>query len=152
MKKTNTINTDKISALIMLVLSGVFWSQLIGQTFTQYGILYPKVILVILIVLSVALLVKSWFTPDLKKISREEDKKMIIFSIIGIIVWIWIIPILGFVVGSAICFSILSSFISERKNLTSILSIILIVFGITVLFWFVLHQFFLVPFPTGLFI
>jgi len=152
MKKSSTINTDRISALIMLVFGGVFWSQLIGRTFTQYGILFPKVVLVILITLSIALLAKSWLSPELKKISREENRKLIIFSIIGTIVWIWIIPVLGFVVTSTICFSVLSLIVSERRDITSILYTILVVFGTTLLFWLIFHKIFLVPFPRGFFI
>ena len=153
MKKTDTtINTDKISSLIMLVIVGVFASQIIGRTFTQYGILFPQVILIILTALSVGLLIKSWLSPELKETSKEENKKRIILGIVIMIIWIWTIPILGFLTASIIYFIILSLALSKQRDVPSILFIVGAVVFITLLFWFIFHKILLVPFPRGIFI
>jgi len=152
-KKTDTtINTDKISSLIMLVIVGVFASQIIGRTFTQYGILFPQVILIILTALSVGLLIKSWLSPELKETSKEENKKRIILGIVIMIIWIWTIPILGFLTASIIYFIILSLALSKQRDVPSILFIVGAVVFITLLFWFIFHKILLVPFPRGTFI
>ena len=153
MKKTDTtINTDKISSLIMLVIVGVFASQIIGRTFTQYGILFPQVILIILTALSVGLLIKSWLSPELKETSKEENKKRIILGIVIMIIWIWTIPILGFLTASIIYFIILSLALNKQRNVPSVLFIVGAVVFITLLFWFIFHKILLVPFPRGIFI
>ncbi|MCD6574568.1 tripartite tricarboxylate transporter TctB family protein [Candidatus Aerophobetes bacterium] len=153
MKKTDTtINTDKISSLIMLVIVGVFASQIIGRTFTQYGILFPQVILIILTALSVGLLIKSWLSPELKETSKEENKKRIILGIVIMIIWIWTIPILGFLTASIIYFIILSLALSKQRDVPSVLFIVGAVVFITLLFWFIFHKILLVPFPRGIFI
>ena len=153
MKKTDTtINTDKISSLIMLVIVGVFASQIIGRTFTQYGILFPQVILIILTALSVGLLIKSWFSPELKETSKEENKKRIILGIVIMIIWIWTIPILGFLTASIIYFIILSLALSKQRDVPSVLFTVGAVVFITLLFWFIFHKILLIPFPRGIFI
>ena len=153
MKKTDTtINTDKISSLIMLVIVGVFASQIIGRTFTQYGILFPQIILIILTALSVGLLIKSWLSPELKETSKEENKKRIILGIVIMIIWIWTIPILGFLTASIIYFIILSLALSKQRDVPSVLFTVGAVVFITLLFWFIFHKILLVPFPRGIFI
>ena len=153
MKKTDTtINTDKISSLIMLVIVGVFASQIIGRTFTQYGILFPQIILIILTALSVGLLIKSWLSPELKETSKEENKKRIILGIVIMIIWIWTIPILGFLTASIIYFIILSLALSKQRDVPSVLFTVGAVVFITLLFWFIFHKILLIPFPRGIFI
>ncbi|HHF98085.1 MAG TPA: hypothetical protein ENL39_01170 [Candidatus Aerophobetes bacterium] len=151
-ESVRNINTDRISSIIMLIIVGTFASQLIGRTFTQYGILFPKVILTILVALSIGLLIKSWVAPELREISKEENKIKIVVGIVIMIIWIWTISLLGFLTSSIIWFAVLGFYISERKNLSSFLFIISAVFCMTILFWFIFHKILLVPFPRGIFV
>lgn len=67
--------------------------------------------------------------------------------------WIYLLNILGFIVSSVVCLTILTVILDLKKpTLIRTLSSIVVYTLMVVAFWLIFHSFLLVPLPTGHFI
>lgn len=146
------MKADRIVSVIFILIALAFWSQ-IGEL--QYNCsIFPKVILIFLVLSSAIMFAQTFFVKDIKRKSLSgKDLKYIIISIAIVVVWIYILDFLGFIVSSVICLSILTLIIDQKlptpvRTLSSVAIYTLMV----LVFWFIFHKFLLVPLPTGYFI
>ena len=146
----NKQNTDLIVSIFMLIVVIVFWIQ-IQQLSSPLDIIFPKFILICMLVLSSILLVKSLIKPDRKALFLIKNKINLFMAVTAGILWISLFSVLGFFISSIIAFIFLTIILGGKSEktpkkiiLTVIVSLTLVV-TVYLLFSKVLE----VPLPKG---
>jgi hypothetical protein len=88
----------------------------------RLDVIFPRTILVGMIVLSVVLFVKSFVKPDprgIKNIFEIENRGRVLAGALGTILWLLIIPLLGFAATSAIALIALSIALGTQSDRTA---------------------------------
>lgn len=149
---------NRISAIIILILCTVLWFQ--TKNFSPYSALFPRVIILILALLSLFLLIMSF----LKKKVVKDDKEVvfdpaeitiryfnIVISLIFMVLWVFFIPILGFYLASIIFFVAMSIYLdTKNRKFLKIMEKIGIVFLLVTGFYLFFTRFLYIPFPEGI--
>lgn len=146
------INSDRVSAIVILVICSIFGYEVFS--YSKFGAIFPEAVIVIMIIFSGALLIKSWVKPDILKsiFKKKVDIKYVFIVILSTIMWVKIITILGFYVTSVLFFLFLSWMLGKKeKNIYSIIFLCIKVICLTGLFYIVFKKFLLVPLPEGIF-
>ena len=144
---------DRIASLFILGICTYFWIE--SQSFAKLGRLFPRVIIIILGVLSIFLFILSFRPPEDRRIFEIPATRYttILITILLTIVWGYLINVLGFYTTSLLIFLIMNAILDRKKRnakrtILKYISIILIVTGFYLFFSKVL----LVPFPRGMLI
>jgi hypothetical protein len=143
---------EVFSSVIILGMCGYFWA--VARRFDRFGRLFPRVIIIILAVLSLFLLLSALVTRD------RNDRKVfggagmryasVLLCVFLFVAWVFFIRVIGFVVTSVIFFSIVSIlFDTKRRTLPHILIRIATVAVTVGVFYLFFALFMLVPFPRG---
>ena len=149
---------NRISAIIILLLCAGLWLQ--TKNFSHYSALFPRVVILILALLSLFLLVMSFAKKEVVK----DDKKMvfdpaeitiryfnIVISLSFMVLWVFFIPILGFYLASIIFFSIMSIYLDKKnRKILKVLEKIGIIFLLVTSFYLFFTKFLFIPFPEGI--
>lgn len=153
--KERMLNTDRISAVLALVFSGIFLWQL-RYVHSPLDVIFPRTILLGMMALSVFLLVRSFVRkPDpesLRNLLGIEKRRKIVAGILGTLAWLLLIPYVGFAITSVIAliaFSIALGKKSDRgpkRLLTTLIVSSVIVFLIYCFF----SEFMEVQLPKGI--
>jgi hypothetical protein len=115
-------DTDRIAALFVFVFSSVFLWQL-KYVNDRLDVIFPRTILIGMIVLSVILLVKSFVKPDpqsIKAIFEIQNRGRVLAGALGTVLWVFIIPLLGFAATSFIALIALSIALGKRPDRTPV--------------------------------
>jgi hypothetical protein len=115
-------DTDRIAALFVFVFSAVFLWQL-KYVHDHLDVIFPRTILIGMIVLSVVLFVKSFVKPDpqsIKAIFEIQNRGRVLTGALGTILWALIIPWLGFAATSVIALIALSIALGKRSDRTPV--------------------------------
>jgi hypothetical protein len=148
-------NTDRISAIVVLIFSCIFLWQL-KYISSPLDVIFPRTILIGMIALSIILLGKSFLRPDPKSqraLFDIENRGKVITGMIGTIVWLLLIPLLGFAVTSAVALMLLSLALGTpsdrtlRKSLSTALVSLIIVGAV----YYFFSEFMEVQLPRGIF-
>ena len=147
-------NVDRIASIIILGICAYFWTE--SRDFTQFGQLFPQVIVIILGLLSLALLVVSFVRPQQKRPFKKEEGISflpVMIAVVLMIAWVFIIQLLGFLVTSTLFFSLMV-ILFDRKKRTPVYYLVRIgtVTLVTVSFYLFFARLLLVPFPRGVLI
>lgn len=144
-----SLNWDRFASIFLLVLCGLLWVETLS--YLDLASLFPRIVILVLAVLSAVLLVKSWIKPDIKQIFQGIEKRIIALAIMLIALWVVSIPFLGLYLASILFFNLLVWLISgERRTRSAIAFSFVIVVSIVSLFYFVFQEILLVPFPKGI--
>lgn len=148
-------NTDRITAIFVLIFSAVFMWQL-KYIHNPLDVIFPRTILIGMMVFSIILFVKSFVRPDPKCIKDLFDIKnrgKVIAGILGTILWLIMIPIIGFAVTSAIALMILSMVLGTKSDRTPVKLISTVVIASVIIFiiYFFFSEFMEVQLPKGIF-
>lgn len=147
-KKEGAYNTDIIGGMIMVLSSLLFYSQL--GNFTRFGMIFPKAIIIILLILGIGLLIKSKYNPYYADIfEMEEMSKMLLIAAIGLI-WILLLDVIGFAVTSFFALSLAIYALEEERNMKTLFKDFLIGGVEVALFYTVFSRLLLVPLPEGI--
>jgi putative tricarboxylic transport membrane protein len=147
-------NTDRISAIVVLIFSCIFLWQL-KYISSPLDVVFPRTILIGMIALSTLLLAKSFLRPDPKSqkaLFDIENRGKVITGVFGTIAWLVLIPLLGFAVTSVIALMLLSQVLGTpsdrtlRKSLSSVLVSVIIVGAV----YYFLSEFMEVQLPRGI--
>ncbi|MBW1972494.1 MAG: hypothetical protein DRG20_05095 [Deltaproteobacteria bacterium] len=146
------LKADRIFAIILILVAIVFWTQTKELQYKCY--IFPRLILIMLIILSAVMFVQSFFKKSMPKGKLPKDNlKYIVISIIIVFVWIALINVLGFITSGVIFLSSLTFLLDlQRLTIKKVVSTILIYILVLIAFWIAFHKFLLVPLPTGHFI
>lgn len=143
-------NTDLIVAIFMLIVIAIFWVQ-IRHLSSHLDIIYPRFILICMLVLSSILLIKSLIKPDRGALFLIKNKINLFIAVIAGILWISLFSALGFFISSIIIFILLTIILGEKseRNLKNIISTIIVSSIIVVIVYFLFSKILEVPLPKG---
>ena len=147
-------NTDRISAILVLIFSCIFLWQL-KYISAPLDVIFPRTILIGMITLSIILLAKSFLRPDPKSqkaLFDIENRGKVITGVIGTIAWLLLIPLLGFAVTSAIALMLLSQALGtpSDRTLRKLLSTALVSLVIVGAVYYFFSEFMEVQLPRGI--
>ncbi|GGC83630.1 membrane protein [Thalassobacillus devorans] len=149
---------DILVALIILGVSFLFYIN--TKTITPPADIFPKVVIIIFSGLGTLLLLKAIFYKKhgQEEESGEEDPEKINakrrwISITSIIAYIFLVPLLGFFVTSAIFLTGISIYLNDEKfSIKSLVKPLAISVVIMVVLYGTFSVFLKVPIPSGMFI
>ncbi|MCR4424812.1 MAG: tripartite tricarboxylate transporter TctB family protein [Firmicutes bacterium] len=144
-------NTDRVGAILMLIVAVVFISQM--GNLTYLGVVFPRAVLTILVVLSTILLVKSFVKPSPAKTFRFVDIRTAVAAAAIVVLWAILMSWLGFVVASILSFGVLMVMVDRSaRDLKVFLPAILIAAIEILVFYYVFVNLLTVPLPRGILI
>jgi putative tricarboxylic transport membrane protein len=151
---TRKVDTDKITAVLVLIFSGVFLWQL-KYIHSPLDVIFPRTILIALIVLSIILLGKAVFRPSpgsQKALFQVANGGKLAAGLIGIVIWLFLIPLIGFAVTSGAALAVLSAFLGKKADRTPrrILSTLFISAAIVCAVYYFFAEFMEVQLPRGI--
>jgi undecaprenyl pyrophosphate phosphatase UppP len=147
-------NTDRIAAILVFLFSAVFIWQL-RYINSPLDVLFPRTILIAMLILSVILLIKSFFWPDprsIKNIFDIQNRNKVLTGVFGSVLWLLGIPFLGFAVTSALALIVFSIALGKKKDrtLAKIISTVLVCSAIVAVIYYFFAEFMEVQFPKAL--
>jgi amino acid permease len=113
-------NTDRIAAIFVFVFSAVFMWQL-KYVHSPLDVIFPRTILIGMIVLSIILFVKSFVRPDPKSVKdlfEIKNRGKVITGVLGTFLWLLLIPVIGFAITSTTALMTLSIALGNRSDRT----------------------------------
>ncbi|HSB03688.1 MAG TPA: tripartite tricarboxylate transporter TctB family protein, partial [Thermodesulfobacteriota bacterium] len=113
-------DTDKISAALVFIFSSVFLWQL-KYIHSPLDVIFPRTILIGMIVLSIILFIKSVMKPNpesVKDLFAIHNRGKLIVGVIGTVLWLILIPFIGFGITSAIALMVLSILLGKESDRT----------------------------------
>ena len=143
------MKADRIASVVFILVGLLLWSQT-GEL--QYnGMIFPRLLIVLLVLLSAVMFGQTFIVKTAKKTGTTKDNlKYIIVSTIIVFGWVYLLDILGFVVTSVLCLSILTIILDlQRPAPLRVLFSIGVYTAMVLVFWLIFHSFLLVPLPTG---
>ncbi len=145
---------DRIASFVFMLVALVFWSLTRGLSYN--GQIFPRLVTIFLFVLSAVMFAQTFSTkhPEQKQTSMiHEDLNYIIRAFSVVILWVSFLNILGFIVTSVVCLSILTLIIDLQKlTFNRLITTIAIYTVVVTVFWVIFHRVLLVPLPVGYFI
>lgn len=145
-------NTDLISAVLMLILSSVFWRQL-SYVSEELDRIFPQFILIAMIVLSIILLIKSFIKPDLKRLFSVKNRKNVLVGVLITLLWVILLNVIGFGLTSFIAIITLALLLGGSHGKPSaILNTLVVALIVVFTVYMVFARFLEVPLPRGIFI
>lgn len=150
--KQTGVNTDLLGGGFSLILTLIFW---FGRgSWSPLSAMFPNTVLIVMGVLSLALLVKGFIKPEVRPIFTEGSRTRIVVTAVALLIWVWIIPLLGFYLASLIAFTGLTIYIalaSRRVAPKSVaIWVVIIALELAVLY-FIFSRLLYVPLPAGVF-
>jgi len=147
-------NTDRISAISMLIFSALFLWQL-KYIHSPLDVIFPRTILLGMMTLSIILLVKSIVKPDpgsLKDIFDIKNRGKVAAGILGIFLWLILIPFIGFAVASVLALIVLSIFLGTELDRApmKLVSTVVVASVIVFLIYYFFSEFMEVQLPKGI--
>lgn len=150
------LGRERLGALIMLATVAVLWTQ---RTYTTpFGGIFPDLVMMILVMLSILVLISSFLKKDStppvqpRTETSENTQQWLDVGIVGVILllWVFLLKPLGFVLMSVFGFAGISIFLS-RKELTAWVlgKSVIYAFIITYVIVLIFGKLLLVPLPTG---
>lgn len=153
--KGRMLNTDRISAVLVLVFSGVFLWQL-RYVHSPLDVIFPRTILLGMMVLSVLLLVRSFVrkpgSENLKSLHGIENRGRILAGILGTLAWLLLIPYIGFAITSAVALIAFSIALGKQSDRTPkrLLTTLIVASVIVFLIYCFFSEFMEVQLPKGI--
>lgn len=143
-------NTDLIIAIFMLIVVTIFWIQ-VQHLSSPLDIIYPKFILICMLVLSSILLIKSLIKPDRKALFLIKNKTNLFIVVVAGILWISLFSVLGFFISSIIAFIFLTIILGEKSDKIpkKIILTVIVSFIIVTIVYFLFSKVLEVPLPKG---
>lgn len=147
-KKDKAYNTDLIGGAIMVLSAVLFYLQ-IGN-FTKFGLIFPRAIIIILLILGIGLLIKAKINPHFSDIFQmEEMSKMLLIAGIGL-AWVMLLKVIGFAVTSFFALSLAIYALEEERTRKTLLKDFLIGGCEVAFFYLIFSRLLLVPLPEGI--
>ena len=141
-------NKDTLTAIVILLLSSVVW--LGTASLSELGAVFPRAITIGLIVLSIILLINGWIKKDKTNPFTGIARSRLLPMIIALIMYVGLIPFIGFVLSSTLFLAFSFLYFGEEKfKALIIVRQVLLAFLISIGFYSIFHYGFMVPLPTG---
>lgn len=145
------VNTDLISGLLGLILTGVFY--FFTEDISFLSIVFPSYLTYILGAISVSLLIKAWVKPARRPIFTDGNNVRVIVIGTTLLVWWMAIRIIGFFTASVLVMMFVVCYLAlvqRRLTFKAVFLWALIVVGEVSLFYLIFTRILHVPLPQGL--
>ncbi|MCD6343913.1 MAG: tripartite tricarboxylate transporter TctB family protein [Spirochaetaceae bacterium] len=141
---------DRISALVIIGISVFFMAE--AKTFSPLSGLFPRVAILLLGGLSLLLFILTFVHRESGKTFDSASFRHVpsLISLLLMVVWGILIPVIGFLVTSLIFFPLITLYLDRDAPGKKKLSRIAIVEGLAVAFYLFFTRVLYVPFPEGL--
>ncbi|EHA15558.1 tripartite tricarboxylate transporter TctB family protein [Halomonas sp. HAL1] len=147
------LNTDIASGALGLVFGAVLWFP--RGDIGRLSIIFPRAILLVLALISIALIVKGFIKPSGRQIEITGSPRRLITVMIGFFVWWGVVEILGFLLTTVIAFFTLTWYLASVETavtwqrMLKWTPVILVLVGV---FYLTFTEVLNVRLPTGLFL
>jgi Mn2+/Fe2+ NRAMP family transporter len=151
--RTSSSASDRITAVAVLVFSGVFAWQT-AKLQNRLDVIFPRFLLVGLVILALLLLALS-FTRHAPKASSEEKREdhrgRAWGGVVGTLLWVVLIPITGFALTSVVALTGLTLLLGEKtdRSPSKAISAALVSTVIVTIIYFAFSHYLEVPLPRG---
>ncbi|GHB01848.1 tripartite tricarboxylate transporter TctB family protein [Modicisalibacter luteus] len=99
---TLRLNTDLASGLFGLLFAALLWFPREGMG--RLSIIFPRAILVITVVISLALIIKAFTKPAAREVHIEGSMRRLAVMVVVLFAWWYAIGLLGFLLATVIVF------------------------------------------------
>ncbi|OBA00797.1 tripartite tricarboxylate transporter TctB family protein [Halomonas sp. G11] len=108
------LNTDIAAGALGLVFGALLWFP--KGDIGRLSIIFPRAILLILALISIALVVKGFIKPSGRQIEITGSPRRLLTVMIGFFVWWGVVEILGFLLTTLIAFFALTWYLSRVET------------------------------------
>ncbi|MCW4153763.1 tripartite tricarboxylate transporter TctB family protein [Halomonas sp. 18H] len=146
------LNTDIAAGALGLIFGAALWFP--RADIGRLSIIFPRAVLLILTLISVALIVKGFVKPSGRQVEITGSPLRLVTVIIGFFVWWGLVDLLGFLLTTLIAFFALTWYLARVETVVSwqrMLKwspIIVVLVGV---FYLTFTEVLNVRLPTGLF-
>lgn len=146
------LNTDIASGALGLVFGAVLWFP--RGDIGRLSIIFPRAILLVLALISIALIVKGFIKPSGRQIEITGSPRRLVTVMIGFFVWWGVVDILGFLLTTLIAFFVLTWYLARVETavtwqrMLKWTPVILVLVGV---FYLTFTEVLSVRLPSGLF-
>ncbi|MFC3282220.1 tripartite tricarboxylate transporter TctB family protein [Litchfieldella rifensis] len=105
------LNTDIASGVVGLAFAAVLW--LPRGEMGRLSIIFPRAVLVILVVIAVGLIIKGFIRPGSRRIEISGSLRRLLVVMTGFFVWWFAIGKLGFVVSTCVAVFLLTWYLAR---------------------------------------
>lgn len=144
------LNTDLAAGVLGLLFAALLW--LPREEMGRLSIIFPRAILVVTVVLSLALIVKAFVKPAGREVEIEGSPRRLVIMMLVLFAWWYAIGVLGFLLATAIVFFGLTWYLARIEGPVSMRRVALFVPAIAVLigaFYLAFTEILNVRLPTG---
>ncbi len=142
------LTSENIFSVLLLALCAVAWNSLANVSY--YGAFFPKVIIVVLAFFTLIQLIIGIKKPKHIKIFDGDKQLYMFIMLVGMVAYIWLMPILGFLLASMIFMAVFFWFLGDDRSPKSTLKTTLIAVAVSAGFYTLFANVFLVPLPKGI--
>ena len=145
------LNTDLAAGVFGLLFAALLWFP--RESMGRLSIIFPRAILVITVVISLALVVKAFTKPAARQVHIEGNPVRLVVMIAVLFVWWYAIGLLGFLLATAIVFFGLTWYLARVEGPVSMRRLaqwVPIVALLTGAFYLAFTQVLNVRLPSGL--
>ena len=147
----NNINTDLAAGVLGLGLSIAFWLS-IDEEIMHLSIMFPKAMIVIMALISVALLIKGLVNADRQSMFNEGSNRRVLVTGLFFFAWGIAIAYVGFFVSSVTAIFLLAVYLAlarRRLNPGRMALWVVIVVCEVAFFYLIFTRLLHVPLPEG---
>ncbi|KUO53372.1 MAG: hypothetical protein APF76_09020 [Desulfitibacter sp. BRH_c19] len=143
------LTNENIFSVFLLAVCAVAWNSLANVSYL--GSFFPKVIIVVLAFFTIIQLVIGIKKPKHIK-TFDGDRQIYMFAmLLGMIAYVALMPILGFLLTSMLFMAVFFWFLAEDRSPKSALKTTLLAVVVSTGFYTLFANVFLVPLPKGIF-
>ncbi len=144
------MNNDRISSIAILIVAALVYYSVSGMS--MLASYFPKVISVIMGLFALVLLIRSLVHPQIEQWFEEgADFAYVLWVLLGLVVYIVLIPLIGFFLSSILFIIFYSWILGRNRNSRKAIGISAAVGVVTTLSFYIIFKFlFLVPLTQGI--
>ena len=144
------VNNDLLTSSLCLIIGILFF---IGSLNYPYlGSIFPAVISLALIIMSIILFIKSLINPEMSGWITNVKLKNVFLIALSIILYVLIIPILGIIVTSTIYIIGFALVASPKVDYRIIITSVIVALVVSGSFSYIFIKYFYVPLPSVFFV
>ncbi|QOR38306.1 hypothetical protein HNO52_07145 [Billgrantia diversa] len=146
------INTDIAAGVLGLVFGSVLWFP--RADIGRLSIIFPRAVLLILTLISIALIVKGFIKPSDRQIEITGSPRRLVTVIIGFFLWWGLVEVLGFLLTTLLAFFALTWYLARVDTVVTWQRLLMwspIILALVGVFYLAFTEVLNVRLPSGLF-
>lgn len=146
------LNTDIAAGALGLVFGAVLWFP--RADIGRLSIIFPRAVLLILTLISIALIVKGFIKPSGRQIEITGSPRRLVTVIIGFFLWWGLVEVLGFLLTTLLAFFALTWYLARVDTVVTWQRMLMwspIILALVGVFYLAFTEVLNVRLPSGLF-